>query len=164
MITAFRKEGGCGSLKNDHGGYTCYGCASKGLCAGIDMHSITRAKVEDLAYTNIYKAYHVDKLPDAFRGYVLWGMWGSGPVTGIKVFQASLNAPQTGAIDDATVQAAENYRGDFADAYVRSREQFYRNIVAKDSSQKNFLHGWLNGLALLRTSGCHVLSTNPISR
>lgn len=164
MITAFRKEGDCGSHPNDHGGYTCYGCASRGLCRGIPMQSVTRAMVEDLAFDKFYKKYGVEKLPDAFRGYILWGIWGSGPETGIKQFQGALNVPLTGKIDAATIRAAENYTGDFADQYTKNREQFYRNIVARDPSQRVFLKGWLNALTLLRPSGCHVVPTNPIYR
>ncbi len=164
MITSFRKEGSCGSHPNDHGGYTCYGCASNGLCAGIDMKNITRSKVEDLYYTNVYTAHNVNKLPDAFRGYLLWGMSGSGSITGIKQFQAALGVEQSGKIDDATIYAAEHFVGDFADVYTNNREQFYLNIVARDASQDVFLNGWLNGLQLLRPSGCHVVPTNPIYR
>lgn len=164
MITAFRKEGECVNHPNDRGGYTCYGCASNGLCAGIDFNTITRGKVENLAYEKIYKKYNIDKLPDAFRGYVLWGMWGSGSVTGIKQFQGALGVKKTGKIDDATIYAAEHYTGDFADTYTKNREQFLRNIVDRDPTQKVFLRGWLNGLALLRPSGCHIVSTNPIYR
>ena len=166
MITAFRKEGYCGLINGDKGGYTCYGCASAGLCAGIDMKTVTRAKVEDLAYQKIYKAYNVDKLPDAFRDYALWGMWGSGAVTGIKLFQSVLNVPKTGKIDDATIKAAERYHGDFADAYTYAQEQFYRNVVAKNAAyqRQGVLNGYLNALPLLRTSGCHIAPTNPIFR
>ena len=128
------------------------------------MRDITRSKVEDLAFTHIYKPYNVDKLPDAFRGYLLWGMWGSGSITGIKQFQGALGIQQTGKIDDATIYAAEHYTGDFATVYTAAREQFYRNIVARDPSQKKFLKGWLNGLDLLHTSGCHVIPTDPIYR
>ena len=72
--------------------------------------------------------------------------------------------PKTGVIDDATVRAAENYRGDFGDAYTRAHEQFYRNIVAKNAKKSDFLKGWLNSLTLLQPSGCHVVPTNPIYR
>ena len=164
MITAFRKEGGCVNDPNDHGGYTCYGCASNGLCHGVDFKTLTRAKVENLAYDQIYRKYNLNKLPDAFRGYALWGMWGSGSITGIKQFQGALGVPLTGKIDDATIYAAEHYTGDFADTYTKNREQFLRNLVAKDPSQRKFLKGWLNGLNLLRPSGCHVVPTNPIYR
>ena len=164
MITAFRKEGGCVNNPNDHGGYTCYGCASNGLCKGVDFKTLTRGKVEDLAYSKIYEQYNLDKLPDAFRGYALWGMWGSGPDTGIKQFQGALGVKQTGKIDDATIHAAETYTGDFAATYTKNREQFLRNIVARDPSQAVFLNGWLRGLNLLQPSGCHVVPTNPIYR
>ena len=164
LITSFRKEGSCGNHPNDHGGYTCYGCASNGLCHGVDMSQVTRPMVEDLYYTKVYTKHNVARLPDAFRGYILWGMSGSGSVTGIKQFQGVLGVPLTGKIDDATVRAAENYVGDFADAYTNNREQFLRNIVARDPSQKVFLRGWLNGLTLLRPCGCHVVPTDPIYR
>ena len=164
MITAFRKEGGCVNDPNDHGGYTCYGCASEGLCKGIDMRNITRAKVENLAFNNMYKTYNVDKLPDAFRGYAMWGIWGSGPNTGIKLFQSALGIQRTGKIDVATIRAAENYTGDFGNTYTDAHEKFYRNIVNRDPSQEKFLRGWLNSLELLRPSGCHVIPNNPIYR
>ena len=164
MITSFRKEGSCGNHPNDRGGYTCYGCASNGLCKGIDMSKVTRPLVEDLYYTNMYKKYNVDKLPDAFRGYMMWGISGSGPVSGIKLFQGALGIHNTGKIDDATIHATETYTGNFHDVYTNLREQFYRNLVAKDPSQKVFLKGWLNGLQLLRPSGCHVVPTKPIYR
>lgn len=164
MITAFRKEGGCVNDPDDRGGYTCYGCASNGLCNGVDFKSLTRDKVEDMAFEKIYKKYNIDKLPDAFRGYVLWGMWGSGAKTGIKQFQGALGVPLTGKIDDATIYAAEHYTGDFAAAYTQNREQFLRNLVTTDPSQKKFLRGWLKGLELLRPSGCHIIPTNPIYR
>jgi len=164
MITAFRKEGDCVNDPNDHGGYTCYGCASEDLCHGIDMRNITRDRVENLAFQKIYKANHVDKLPDAFRGYAMWGLWGSGNKTGIKLFQRALGVPITYKIDNATIRAAEQYTGDFAYAYTTTHEQFYRDIVKADPSQNRFLHGWLNSLELLRPSGCHVVPTNPIYR
>jgi len=164
MITAFRKEGGCVNDPNDRGGYTCYGCASNGLCRGIDMATITRAMVENLTYNNMFQPNNVAQLPDAFRGYAMWGIWGSGERTGIKLFQRALGIPETKRIDDATIKAAEEFKGDFADAYVRTHEQFYRDIVATDPTQKKFLKGWLNSLELLRPSGCHVVPTNPIYR
>ncbi len=164
MITVFRKEGECVSDTHDHGGYTCYGCASNDLCHGIDMQNITREKVEDLAYLQIYKKYNIDELPDAFRGYLLWGMWDSGPITGIKQFQSTLGVPTTGQIDKTTIYGAEHYTGDFAATYTKNREQFYRNIVARDPSQEKFLKGWLNGLQLLQPSGCHIIPIAPIYR
>lgn len=166
MITAFRKEGTCGTLPNDPGGYTCYGCASKndGLCSGVDMSTITREKVEKLAYDKIYIHDGVYKLPDAFRGYALWGIWGSGPINGIKIFQRALNVPDTGVIDDATIRAAETYTGDFADAYVRAQENQYRSLVVKNPKHNDHIDGWLNSLKLLRPSGCHVVPKNPIYR
>lgn len=164
MATAFRKEGDCGQLANDPGGYTCFGCASNGLCNGVDMRRVTRGLVEDLAYRKMYKAYHVDRLPDAFRGYAMWGIWGSGPRTGIRLFQAALNIQQTGKIDNATISAAQNYQGDFGDIYTRVQEKFYRNLAASSPRHRNFLNGWLNSLPLLRTSGCHVVPTSPIYR
>ena len=164
MVTAFRKEGGCVNDPDDRGGYTCYGCSSRGLCRGVDMKNVTRSLVEDLAYNNLYKKYNVDKLPDAFRGYALWGMWGSGAISGIKQFQGALGVTLTGKIDDATIYAAEHYTGDFAAAYTQNREHFLRNFAASSPNQKKFLRGWLNGLNLLQPSGCHVIPTNPIYR
>ena len=161
MITAFRKEGECGA---DRDGWSCYGCYSKGLCSGIDMKTVTRAMVENLTYNKMYLAEHVDKLPDAFRGYAMWGIWGSGARLGTKIFQRALGVQETGHIDTATIYAAENYTGDFADAYVREHEKFYRDLANRDPDLEAYLNGWLKSLKLLRPSGCHVVPTNPIYR
>ena len=48
LITVFRKEGGCGTIKNDPCGYTCYGIGSSSKCSGVVVHSASEA--EDFYY------------------------------------------------------------------------------------------------------------------
>lgn len=155
MIAAFRKEGECGK---DVGGWACYGCHSSGLCAGIDMNTVTRSKVEDLAYQNIYIKDNIYKLPDAFRGYAMWGIWGSGSVIGANIFQRALGIQETGKIDDKTIQAATEYRGDFAYAYFRAQKDFYDYLIRKEPEKfSRFRNGWYIALELLPASGCHFI-------
>jgi hypothetical protein len=80
------------------------------------------------------------------------------------LFQTVLGVPHSNKIDYATVDAAKNYRGDFGAAYTQAHEKFYRNIVAKNGKKRGFLRGWLNSLALLKPSGCHVVPKRPIKR
>ena len=128
------------------------------------MNNVTRELVENLAYQKVYLQNNVYDLPDAFRVYALWGIWGSGPKTGTIIFQRALGIQETGKIDTATIRAAENYNGDFADTYVRTHENYYRNLAATDPKLNIYLDGWLKSLSLLRPSGCHVVPTHPIYR
>jgi len=163
MVQIFRVEGDCGSHPNDPGGYTCYGYAQN-YNRDIDVRKLTRGGAEDRTYERFYKAKGIDKLPDAIRGDVLRGDFGSGPGAGVKKLQRTLGLKETGNVDNTLIQAAENFNGDLHDAYWDTMQQFYINITERKPERKVFLKGWMNGVKLMRENGCHVEPLQPLTR
>lgn len=162
MNTIFRKEGTCGNDPDDAGGFTCYGISSRAN-PDIDVSSLTRPKVEDITYERYYKKYNFDKLPDSVRDIVFLAGWGCGLQTGIKRFQRFLGVSATGKIDEATINAAKNYQGDIHHAFT---EEHKKQLVeaSKKRNNKKFLKGWMRGVHLYHTNGCHYPTKNPLKR
>ena len=73
-------------------------------------------------------------------------VWGSG-AHGVKIPQRVLGVVQDGVVGPKTLAAlnATDPRA-FFDKIKAEREAFFRGIVARDSTQKRFLKGWLNRL------------------
>ncbi len=163
MVQIFRVEGDCGGHPNDPGGYTCYGYAQN-FNPDIDVRQLTRGGAEDRTYERFYKAKNIDRLPDAIRGDVLRGDFGSGPGAGIKKLQRTLGMAETGRVDDALITAAENYPGDLHDEYWNTMQQFYIDITQRKPERKVFLKGWMNGVKHFRENGCHVVPLQPLTR
>lgn len=161
LITVFRKEGKCGTIKNDPCGYTCYGIGSK--CANIDVSKITRADAERFYYERFWKKYHIYRLPDVISGDVFLASMGSGPCTAIKQFRKFLGLNQNCKIDDSVVQAAENYNGDIHNDWLDVRKAFLTR-VAERRYQNKVLKGWMNSIQLKRENGCHVIPVDPLYR
>ena len=150
MITKFRTEGGCGDHPADRGGYTCYGVSSK-FFPQAKNPNFSRADAEDIAFNRYYKAYNLDKLPDAISGDVFMALWGTGSHDyAIKLLQRLLGVSQTGFVNQETIDAAKNYDGDLRTQYLDARERHFSN------GQKEFRQGWLNALELYRANGCHT--------
>ncbi|MDE6477999.1 MAG: hypothetical protein K2L94_01995, partial [Alphaproteobacteria bacterium] len=162
MITIFRKEGDCGNDPDDRGGYTCYGISSV-FNPDVDMKTLTRSRVEDIAYTRYYTNAGIDRLPDSIRGDVLQAGWGSGVTTGINKFRGMFNLKQNGKVDAELIAAAENYDGDLHNDFLDVLQDFYVQ-VSKRGNNKKFLKGWMNGIQLFRENGCHVEPQQPLYR
>lgn len=162
MIATFRAEGGCDQLKGDSGGYTCYGI-SQNNNPEINVRNITRADAERIANDKYYRKLGIEKLPDYIRGDVFTFGWASGPVTGIKHFCRVLKIPERGKIDDDIVHAAENYSGDLHNDYLDDMQEYFKQ-VAKRGSNSRFLRGWMERVKLTRENGCHVPTTDPLTR
>ncbi len=163
MVQIFRVEGDCGAHPNDPGGYTCYGYAQN-YNKDIDVRKLTRGAAEDRTYERFYKARGIDRLPDAIRGDVLRGDFGSGPGAGVKKLQRTLGLPETGTVDATLISAAENFNGDLHDAYWDTMQNFYVGITERNPKRRVFLKGWMNGVKLMRENGCHVEPTQPLTR
>ena len=165
MITVFRKEGKCGTIKGDPCGYTCYGIGSGPKCMGhdIDVRKLTRAGAEKLYHDRIWAKYHFDRLPDVIAGDVFLAGMGSGPCTAIQQFRNFLGFSKNCTIDDAVVRAAEQYPGDIHNDWLDVRQKFLI-AVAERKYQNRVLKGWMNGIQLKRENGCHVIPIDPLYR
>jgi lysozyme family protein len=79
----------------------------------------------------------------------------SGASRAVKTLQQCLGVIVDGMFGRNSITAMANYitmhgLDNLCDRYLEEREEFFRNIVARDGSQMVFLKGWLNRLAKLR--------------
>ena len=162
LMTVFRKEGKCGTIENDPGGYTCYGVASK-FSSGFIPKS--RAEAEDYYYEHFWQKYKIGKLPDVISGDYFLACMASGPGTAGKQFRSFLGLPAStsGIVDDNMVRAVNNYSGDIHNNWMNKRDVFLQ-AVARKRYQGSISNGYSNAIELKRKNGCHVRPTETISR
>ena len=171
MITILRKEGGCGTIKADSGGYTCLGIAwnynKDKFPTKEALSKITYAQAEDYYYNYFWLKYKIYKLPDTISGYYLLAAMGSGPSIAYNQFRKFLNVKNYNRayqIDDEMVGAARNYNGNIAKDWIdKVREPFLHKIeqaYAEQGSKINYAYS----IKLQRENGCHICPTYPLHR
>lgn len=162
LMTIFRKEGTCGTIANDPGGYTCYGIASK--CSGGYVPK-TREEAEDYYYNHFWVKYKIGKLPDVISTDYMIACMGSGPGTAGKQFRSFLGLPAkaNGVVDDAMVRAVNNYNGDIHNDWLNKRDAFLQQVDKKQYKGK-LSRGYANAIELKRKNGCHVRPNEPLYR
>ena len=162
LITVFRKEGGCGTIKNDPCGYTCYGIGSSPKCTGIVVHS--RAEAEDVYYNRYWKKYHLDKLPDVISTDIFLASMASGPATALSQFREFLGLPpKPSVVDDDVINAVKNYTGDIHNNWLDKRDAFLQK-VAQQRYGGSVSRSYKNAIEIKRKNGCHVRPQNPLYR
>ncbi len=160
LITLFRKEGRCGTIKNDPCGYTCYGIGSK--CAGIVVKS--RAEAEDVYYERYWKKYKIDKLPDVIATDIFLAGVASGPSTALSQFREFLGLPKkSSGVDDKMINAVKNYNGDIHNDWMDKRDAFLQK-VAQQRYNNSLSRGYKNAIEIKRKNGCHVQPEKPLYR
>lgn len=161
LITVFRKEGGCGTIKNDPCGYTCYGIGSK--CNG-GLVVTSRAEAEDYYYKKYFANYKIDKLPDVISADIFIASMASGPGTAMKQFRKFLGLPEnTRVVDDEMINAVKNYQGDIHNKWMDRRDEFLQ-AVAQKRYNGSVSKGYKNAIELKRKNGCHVQPQEPLYR
>lgn len=163
LITVFRKEGGCGTIKNDPCGYTCYGLGSGPKCMNMDVSKLTRKDAETVYYDRFWNKYNFGKLPDVIAGDVFLASMGSGACTAIQQFRQFLGLSKNCKIDDDVVAAAKNYQGDIHNKWLDVRKAFLTEVAARRYAN-TVLKGWMNSIQLKRENGCHVVPSDPLYR
>lgn len=162
LITVFRKEGGCGTIKNDPCGYTCYGIGSGKKCMGVVVNS--RSEAENVYYERFWKKYKIDKLPDVISTDVFIACMASGPGTALSQFRRFLGLKdKKTAVDDEMVNAVKNYKGDIHNAWMDKRDAFLQKI-AQERYKGSVARGYKNAIELKRKNGCHVRPSEPLYR
>ena len=161
LMTVFRKEGRCGTIKNDPCGYTCYGIGSGSKCAGVVVNSI--AEAEDFYYERFWKKYNIGKLPDVIATDIFIASMGSGPGTAIKQFRNFLGISSGTTIDNNVVNAVKQYNGDIHNKWMDKRNAFLQNVAQK-RYHGSVSRGYANAIELKRKNGCHVIPAEPLYR
>ena len=162
LITVFRKEGGCGTIKNDPCGYTCYGIGSNPKCSGVVVKS--RAEAEEIYYNRYWKNYNIDKLPDVIATDIFLACMASGPGTALSQFRRFLGLPKkTSSVDNEMINAVNNYNGDIHNDWLNYRDTFLQDI-ARRRYNGSVSRGYKNAIELKRKNGCHVQPTEPLYR
>ena len=162
LITVFRKEGGCGTTKNDPCGYTCYGIGSN--CNGIIVNS--RAQAEQIYHDKYWKKYKIDKLPDVISTDIFLAGMASGPGTALSQFRRFLGLPdKSSAVDDEMINAVKNYNGDIHNNWLNLREKFLQDVANRrykdtPSVGKSYKYA----IKTKRKNGCHVRPKEPQMR
>ena len=167
MDTKFRKEGGC-AYAADKNCLTCYGVASKYHEVGElktdktgDDMFFNRNDAEWIAYERFYKgndstSYDMSRLPAAIRGDVFMAKWGTGNnAKSIGYLQSILGVKQTDTINDETVAAARNYKGDLRRLFLQMRW-----LKGRMYANKNNANGWKNAFKVYARNGCY---SEPVS-
>lgn len=162
LITIFRKEGACGTIKNDRCGYTCYGIGSGKQCAGVRVNS--RAEAETVYYEKYWKPYGFERLPDVIATDVFLAGMASGPGTALQQFRTFLGLPKkTSSVDSEMIRAVNNYQGDIHNDWLNERDAFLQK-VAQQRYKGAVSRGYKNAIELKRKNGCHVRPTEPLYR
>ncbi len=163
-------EGGYSDNTDDKGGKTNWGITEAtlnsayraGLVSHNDIKKLTADEAKAIYKTNYWDKCKCDALPApldylVFDAAVNHGTGGAG-----ELLQKSINTVMKtdalkvdGAIGPLTLDAVNRYLGQFKStctlpvedlcfAFLLERVQKYNLIIAKDPSQKTFIHGWLN--------------------
>ena len=158
MTTKFRTEGGCKNV-GDGNGITCYGVGGKYHPEVYRKNPpFTRAEAEEIAYRDYYTKYNIQRLPDAIRGDVFMALWGSGKAkSSIGLLQQVLGINQTNKIDDETLSAARNYKGNLRKAFLKARWK-------KMQDNDGFSNGWAKAFIAYLKNGCHTVPKQPLYR
>lgn len=149
-------EGGFSNHPDDRGGATMAGITfatfkayrrrhGKPAPAVVDLKNISASEWEAIFDEGYWDACNADFIKNKRNACIIvsWA-WGSGTATAVKLFQKNFPPLKVdGIVGKQTIAALEN--ADFM-KLCDIREQFYRNIVKKNPSQKVFLKGWLNRL------------------
>lgn len=168
IITAILvREGGFVNHKNDRGGPTNFGVTQAtysdwlGRPATIeDVRNMTIETAREIYLKNYFYGPRLNGFPAQLHPQMVDMGVNHGPKNAVRIVQRVLNmagfpcdtdgvpGPQTFKIA-ATAQARMG--GLLTNAISEAREEFYRNIVARDPSQRVFLKGWIRRAREFRT-------------
>ena len=152
-------EGGFVDNPIDRGGPTKYGVTLKTLqrynkgAVLNDLKNMDVEKAKEIFLNNYFIKPKIDKLPE-FLHYIMLDMSiNHGPINAVKILQNALIkygyitepdgylGPNTNKIAE---EACDSLNDNVLITIVNTRNDFYKNIVINDYSQKIFLKGWLN--------------------
>jgi len=153
----FKSEGGFCNDKNDKGGATNLGIIQreydvwrkqKGLPTQ-SVRNITKDEAVEIYTDEYWVAGKCDKMPWPVNFAHLDACINTGVGQAAKLLQRVIKAQDDGIIGPATLKAlVEACAKEGAEAVAQKladiRVPFYKHLVEKDPTQKDFIKGWLN--------------------
>ena len=156
-----KHEGGFVNHKADKGGPTNFGITQRtysnylGRKASIsDVRNMSEDTAREIYERSYLTGPRIHTLPDPVPQTLVLDMAiNHGPRNGIKMMQRVVNSAGFGPISvdgvigpmsrKAVENAVDAMGNEFQNALVEERIRFFHRIVARNSSQKVFLKGWL---------------------
>ena len=150
----FEVEGGYTNDENDRGGATNFGIthydAKKYLGYTGDMRDFKKSDAEKIYEKVYYRGNHIDKITDDRVALSIFDWAVNSGGRGIKKAQIvankfGANLVIDGIVGNKTLEAINNINPEaFLKEYHEIQRTFYKNLAAQDSTQEDFLKGWLN--------------------
>nr|DAY24995.1 MAG TPA: Lysozyme [Caudoviricetes sp.] len=150
----FEVEGGYTNDKNDRGRATNFGIthddAKKYLGYTGDMRDFKKSDAEKIYEKVYYRGNHIDKITDDRVALSIFDWAVNSGRRGIKKAQIvankfGANLVIDGIVGNKTLEAINAIDPEaFLKEYHEMQRTFYKNLAAKDSTQEDFLKGWLN--------------------
>lgn len=163
-----KHESGYSKVSNDRGGETYRGISRKYFPKWhgwkiVDQNKplkygqiINNSELEndilEFYYDNFYQPMKIDRIENILiSGHLLCHGVNAGIKTSVKLLQKAINIACNiqisvdGIIGNTTLKYVNSDKQhDIAKAFIEQRNQYYRNLVSKNPSQRKFLNGWLN--------------------
>ena len=163
-----RQESGYANVSGDLGGETYRGITRKNFPKWDGWKIVDEDKplknrqiidneelennVMDFYYDNFYTPMKIDKVEDMLiSGHLLCHGVNAGIKTSVKLLQkAVINVYNVkisvdGMIGSTTLKYTNGAKtNEVAREFIEQRNQYYKNLVSKNPSQRKFLNGWLN--------------------
>ena len=149
----FEVEGGFTNDKNDRGGATNFGITeeeAREFGYTGDMRNLTKDFAENIYLKKYYLGNKLDKIIDDRVALSIFDWAVNSGRRGIKKAQIvankfGANLVIDGIIGNKTLEAINGIDPEaFLKEYHEIQRTFYKNLAAKDSTQEDFLKGWLN--------------------
>lgn len=148
-------EGGFVDNPNDRGGRTNFGITQKTLDSlkdpslPKDVKDLTEAQATAIYHKFYWEPLKADQLPFEIRSLLFDQAVNSGVSGAVKRLQKILNLTPDGSIGPNTIAATWKTMppAKLRDEYFKATLDHYARIVSSDSSQAQFLRGWLRRAA-----------------
>ena len=146
-----KKKTGYVNIAGDRGGETKFGIA-KVFNPDVDIKKMTMFQAMEI----YFKKYWLTTLCDKFSGPLALCVFDAsvnhGSVASIKMLQRSINVEPDGQIGPITLGKLNSFPSvTLCDIILKSREDFFKAIVNRNSSQSKFLKGWLARVSSIRS-------------
>jgi lysozyme family protein len=110
-----------------------------------ELYALSEDEIKQIYRRDYWDAVRGDDLPAGVDYCVADFGLNSGPSRAVKYLQKQMGTPQTGKMDDKTIEEVSGHHADdVIIAYCTARTQFLKSIVENRPSQGKFLRGWLS--------------------